>query len=87
MITRDRFKGCNESCVTEQSRFLENVSLNKFRKIAYIECFFDFFRRFMLNYAKDIQLSQNWVIFHLNREIPTLSNFFQKFPAGALCRL
>ena len=36
--------GANGVCVTEQSGFLKNVSLNKFRKIPYIErCFSTFF--------------------------------------------
>ena len=37
-------------CVTEQSIFWKNGSLYKFRKIAFIECFY-FFRHFMHNYA------------------------------------
>ena len=42
--TRDAIEGGgNGVCVTEQSGFLKNVSLNKFRKIPYIEWFIEFF--------------------------------------------
>ena len=43
--------GVIEGCITEQSEFLKNVSLNKFRKVAYIEWVLDFFRYIMHTYA------------------------------------
>ena len=37
--------------ITLKGGVIGNVSLNKFRKIAYIEWFFRFFRHFIQNYA------------------------------------
>ena len=50
IIIRDRIEGGGviEVWVIEQSGFLKNGALNKFRKIAYIKWFF---RRFSSSYA------------------------------------
>ena len=78
--------GVTEGCVTEQSGFLKNVSLNKFRKIAYIKWFFNFLRHFKHNFAIKASTFTKLGDFSLKyRNLPKFSaigywtRFFPKF--------